>query len=206
MIEALVTAGGKGTRMKDVQGEKPLLPVLGRPMVDRVVDALRSSGRFDRVCVSVSDNAPRTREHLLARGVEVLETSGDGYVEDLNRAMSVLRASEVLVCPADMPLLTGKGVDRVIDHYRSAGVASLSVAVPMDLARSMGVTPSFTLDVDGRVVVLCGVSVVDREQILTGNMLSQGYMVTEDERFALNVNTREELNIAEHWLSHHDEK
>ena len=90
--------------------------------------------------------------------------------------------------------------------FDQAFVASLSVAVPMDIVRSMGVVPSFTIEVDGRVVVLCGVSVVDREHMLTGNMLSQGYMVTEDERFALNVNTREELTIAERWLLHHGEK
>jgi adenosylcobinamide-phosphate guanylyltransferase len=206
VIEALVTAGGKGTRMRDTEGEKPLLPVLGRPMVDRVLDALRSSHRVDRVCVSVSDNAPRTREHLVASGVEVVETSGTDYVADLGQALARLSAPQVLVCPADLPLLTGGGIDQVIDHYPSAGVASLSVAVPVNVVRSMGAAPSFTLDVNGREVVLCGVSVVDRGLMLTGEELSQGFLVMEDERFALNVNTREELNAAERWLRQHRAK
>lgn len=199
MIEALVTAGGKGTRMRDVEGEKPLLPVLGRPMIDRVLDALGSS-QVGRTVVSVSDNAPRTREYLEGRGIEVVETSGSGYVADLNQAMAHLRAQHVMVCPADMPLITGQGIDAVLSAFRRYDVASLSVAVPLNLVWSLGTTPSFTLEVEGREVVLCGVSVVDREQMLTGEMLSQGYFVTEDEQFALNVNTREELSSAERIL------
>jgi hypothetical protein len=35
--------------------------------------------------------------------------------------------------------------------------------------------------------------VVDRELMLTGEMLSQDYLILEDEQFALNVNTPEEF-------------
>ncbi len=200
MIEALVTAGGKGTRMRDVEGEKPLLPVLGRPMIDRVLDALGSSERVARTVVSVSDNAPRTREYLVGRGIEVVETSGSGYVADLNQAMGHLRARDVLVCPADMPLITGPGIDAILSSYRRYDVASLSVAVPSSIVRSLGATPSFTLEVEGQEVVLCGVSVVDRELMLSGELVSQGYLVTEEEQFALNVNTRDDLRNAEQML------
>jgi adenosylcobinamide-phosphate guanylyltransferase len=203
VIEALVTAGGKGTRMRDVEGEKPLLPVLGRPMVDRVLDALRSSSSIGSIYASVSDNAPRTREHLRTQGVTIVETSGTDYVADLGQAMAHLRAPQVLVCPADMPLLSGELMDQLVSCYRRAGVASLSVAVPATIVRALGAAPSFTLEVDGREVVLCGVSIVDRERMLSEEMLSQGYMVVEDERFALNINTRGDLLLAERWLAGH---
>jgi adenosylcobinamide-phosphate guanylyltransferase len=200
MIEALVTAGGKGTRMRDVEGEKPLVPLLGRPMIDWVLDALASSELVGRTYVSVSGNAPRTRTYLAGKGIEVVETSGSGYVADLSQAMRYLRAPDVLVCPADMPLITGPGIDAILSSYRGYGVASLSVAVPSRIVRSLGVAPSFSLEVEGSEVVLCGVSVVDREQVLSGEMLSQGYLVTENEQFALNVNTRDELRNAEQML------
>jgi adenosylcobinamide-phosphate guanylyltransferase len=200
LVDALVTAGGKGTRMRDVDGEKPLLPLLGRPMIEWVLDALRSSEGIGRTCVSVSDNAPRTRRYLERLDVEVVETSGSDYVADLNQAMGHCRTGEVLVCPADMPLLTSQGIDAVLSSFRGGAVDSLSVAVPLTVVRSVGAAPSFCLEVDGREVVLCGVSVVDREQMLAGGMLSQGYMVTEEEQFALNVNTVEELRSAERLL------
>jgi adenosylcobinamide-phosphate guanylyltransferase len=198
---ALVTAGGKGTRMKDAPGEKPLLPVSGRPMVDRVLDALRACHNISGIYASVSDNAPITRDHLIARGVQVVETSGTGYVADLNQAMKALSAESVLVCPADMPLLTKEAVEDVIAHYVRSRVASMSVAVPVGIVRSLGTAPSFTTDVDGREVVLCGVSIVDRKRMLTEETLSQGFMLTDDERFALNINTRGELEKAERWLA-----
>ncbi len=201
LVDALVTAGGKGTRMRDVEGEKPLQPILGRPMIDWVLDALRSSERTGRICVSVSDNAPRTREYLAQKGIRVVETSGTGYVPDLNQALGHLQAHDVLICPADMPLITGQGIDAVLSSYRNYDAASLSVAVPSSIVRSLGAVPSFTLEVEGREVVLCGVSVVDREQMLTEKMLSQGYMITENEQFALNVNAREDLKRAEQILS-----
>ena len=203
LIDALVTAGGKGTRMKGVEGEKPLLPVLGRPMVDRVLDALRSSASVGTVYASVSDNAPRTREHLRGQGVTVVETLGAGYVIDLNQAMGRISAPLVLVCPADMPLLSGRLIDVIESHYLGAGVASLSVAVPAEVVRSLGAAPSFTLDVDGLEAVLCGVSIVDRVRMLTEEVLSQGYMLSRDERFALNINTPDDLAAAERWLSIH---
>jgi GTP:adenosylcobinamide-phosphate guanylyltransferase len=60
--------------------------------------------------------------------------------------------------------------------------------------------PSYCLDIDGREVVLCGVSIVHRETMLSGATLSQGFMVMEDDRFGLNVNTREEMVVAEELL------
>jgi adenosylcobinamide-phosphate guanylyltransferase len=127
LIEALITAGGKGTRMKDVPGEKPLLPVCGRSMVDRVLDALRSCSQIGTIYASVSVNAPITREHLVSKGVHVIETSGTAYVTDLNQAMQALSAKTVLVCPADMPLLTGEAIKNVLVNYAISGVESMSV-------------------------------------------------------------------------------
>lgn len=203
LIEALITAGGKGTRMKDVPGEKPLLPVSGRPMVDRVLDALRSCNRIGTTYASVSVNAPTTREHLVAKGVHIIETSGVGYVADLNQAMKSLSSQTVLVCPADMPLLTGEVIRKVVDNYDTSGVESMSVAVPASTVRSMGVVPSFTVDVNDHSVVLCGISIVDRRRMLSNEMLTQGYMITNEQRFAINVNTRDELEAAEIWLGVH---
>lgn len=186
--------------MRDVPGEKPLVPLLGRPMIDRVLDALSGARGTGRLAVSISENTPLTAQHLRSWGIEVVSTSGSDYVADLRQALGHLGSSEVLICPADLPLITSEGVEAVLAHYPVAGVSSLSVAVPADLVRSLGAAPSYVLQENNRDVVLCGVSVVDREQMLSGDTLSQGFMVIEDEQFALNVNTREELAKAEELL------
>ena len=112
--------------------------------------------------------------------------------------MNHLRSDDVLVT---QPICRSSSQNRrSAEYFRHARVASLSVAVPSSIVRSIGAIPSYTVMAEGREVVLCGVSVVDRELMLSGNTLSQGFMITEDEQFALNVNTREELNRAESLL------
>ncbi|MCW4036576.1 MAG: NTP transferase domain-containing protein [Candidatus Bathyarchaeota archaeon] len=45
-VTALLMAGGKGTRMA-LRGEKPLLEVDGKPMIEHVIEALRDAGKVD---------------------------------------------------------------------------------------------------------------------------------------------------------------
>ena len=60
-VVALVMAGGRATRMGNVC-EKPLLRICGRTMVERVIEALRSSKNIDEIIVAVSKFTPKTAE------------------------------------------------------------------------------------------------------------------------------------------------
>jgi adenosylcobinamide-phosphate guanylyltransferase len=183
--------------MRDVPGEKPLVPVLRRPMIDRVLDAFEGARCIGGVHVSVSPNAPETRDHLAERGARLIDTPGIGYCEDLNLAMSSIRSDKVLVCPVDLPLLTSRGIDMVVEASLRSAAGSFCVTVPVEIMLSLGMDLTYSLDVGGRKVVLCGVSVVDRALMLTGRELEQDYLVTEAEEFALNVNTLADLRRAE---------
>ena len=59
-MQALVNAGGKGTRMGKCGVEKPMHLVGDKHTVERVIDALSGSSHIDRVLVSVSDNTLET--------------------------------------------------------------------------------------------------------------------------------------------------
>ncbi|HET6779817.1 MAG TPA: hypothetical protein VFH09_01495, partial [Nitrososphaera sp.] len=56
--------------------EKPLLRVDGVAMVDRVISALATSNRFDRIVAAVSPNTPETNEFLKSKGIETMQTAG----------------------------------------------------------------------------------------------------------------------------------
>ena len=131
---------------------------------------------------------------------------GAYYKEGFNPVslMSHIRADKVLVCPVDLPLLTPKGIDAVVDASSRSRAGSFCVTVPAEVMNSLGMALTFSLEVEERRVVLCGVSVVDRAQMLTGRELEQDYMVTEAEEFALNVNTRADLDRAEAALRRRD--
>ena len=74
-MDALINAGGKGTRMGKCGVEKPMLTVGGKPTIQRVLEAVSASSHVDRVLVSVSDNTPGTERFLHRMGVETLLTT-----------------------------------------------------------------------------------------------------------------------------------
>ena len=187
--------------MREVEGEKPIIPVLGRPMIDRVLDAVQAVKGVVEICVSVSLNTPQTEQHLRELGVDVFVTDGKGYSEDLNQVMSHLTADLILVLPADVPLITPRLIEEVFHRAAAVRVGSFCVTVPVETMRSLDLHLTYSLEVEGREVVLCGISVVDREAMLTGEELDQDYMVSEAVEIALNVNTKGDLERAEGFLS-----
>jgi adenosylcobinamide-phosphate guanylyltransferase len=185
--------GGRGTRL-DAETEKPLFEVGGVPMVTHVADALAES-RVETTYAVVSPHAPETREYVADRGrLRTIETPGEGYVEDLQAALAEVEPP-VLTVAADLPLLAGDAVDSVLGAYEEMGKedASLTVCVPAELKRALGVSLDTTFERDGRELAPAGVNVVadtDRETTY------ESY----DARFAVNVNRRSDADIAEELL------
>lgn len=178
--------GGHGTRL-DAPVEKPLFEVGGVPMVDRVLRALDDSD-VDTVYGVTSPNAPETRDHL---PVPVVETPGEGYVADLEAALADDRlTTPVLTVAADLPLLDGPILNRVLDAHEGS---SLAVLVPAELKRELGVSDDTTYERDGRTVAPTGVNVVDQS--------GDDALVFADPRLAVNVNTRADARVAERRLA-----
>ena len=61
-VPALIMAGGKGKRM-GLPVEKPLLPFLGKPLIDWVVEAVQSAKKVSELYVVTSENTPETEKH-----------------------------------------------------------------------------------------------------------------------------------------------
>ena len=190
-MDALLMCGGEGTRLSPAVGdtEKPLVTVGRRPMIDRVVDALEAS-RVETIVAAVSPATPRTAARLADReGVRLVETPGEGYVADLTTALVAVETPVVTVT-ADLPLLTGRLVDRAIE---TAGGDSLAVCVPRSLVESIGGSVDTTVDHEGERVVPTGLNVVgsgpDRR------------VVWATERLACNVNRPSDRRTAARMLS-----
>jgi len=196
--------GGRGTRLR-TDTEKPLVPVGGRPMVDRVCDALAAADGVDRVVAAVSPHTPATRAHLgdgsgsATDSPTVVETSGEGYVTDLDEAMDRGGlAPPVLTVAADLPLVDGVVVDRALAKHRERHdpeneVCSLSVCVPAERVRALGATLDTSFAPADRELAPTGLNVVgdpDREQ----------RVVFDDARLAVNVNRPRDRAVADRRL------
>ena len=198
-ITALVMAGGKGTRMK-LQEEKPLLYVCGKPMIKRVLDALKSAEKVDEVVVAVSRHTPKTAKMLEKFSVEVLETPGKDYVSDVQYAVEKLKLDTVMTISADLPLVTGKIIDEIVGRYEQCGKPALTVAVPAETRERLGLKADYILETGGRRLAPAGINVIDGRRI-DEKELEEETFVLDREEIAVNVNTPEDLKIAEVLLN-----
>ena len=198
-VSAVVTAGGKGTRIAELRQEKPLVTLSDRPMIDYVLEALRGSKEVSEIVVSVSQATPETEKHVSALGYRFVRTPGAGYVEDLRYAMYLITTPYVLVVPADMPLLRSESIDKVVTAFYRSKKSSIVVGVPEALFQeaNLGADPTVVMEMNGERAVPCGISIVDRDLMLKGEYLDEAYMVTELADFAINVNTVAQLRKAE---------
>ena len=211
-MHALVMAGGKGTRM-NARCEKPLLNINGKPMISYVLNALIDSKCFNYVWVAVSKNTVNTKAYLNEhyRSVMVIDTPAIDYVYDLNYALTYIsnhmyNAEPILITAADLPLLDCNIVKYIIDmyeHYSSKKDAWIVIVVSTKLLRDMQV--SSKLQVNGMDKYYSGISIVNPrvlDNIIynTHNSIKEEYMLIDDVRIAVNVNTMNDLKLAEMML------
>ena len=194
-MEALINAGGKGTRMGDCGIEKPMQVIGGEPVVMRVVNAMRSANSIDRVLVSVSEHTSATARYLEDNGIETIHTSGDDFMMDLHDSFSILNGKYVLTSPSDIPMMTSTVIDKTVEAFRPE-MQSMIVYIDAGTVREMGVIPSYTKEINGKEWVISGLSIMDREATLEGTYLNEEGLFTDWQELAVNVNTQGELSLA----------
>src|SRR5688572_16316248 len=109
---AVVLAAGMGTRMKS-DLPKVLCPVLGRPMIDFVLDALAAAG-VERVIAVIGYRADDVRQALAGRkNVDfALQTErlGTGHAVKMARDKLTGHDGPVMIVAGDSPLLQSESV------------------------------------------------------------------------------------------------
>jgi len=186
--------GGRATRMH-AGVEKPLLNVGNSAMIDRVISAIACSRRFAKIFAVASPNTPKTKEFLRLKGVGMIETAGEGYPQDLSRLIARLKAEKVMVFPADIPLLDSSTVGEIVDVTAGKQEPAVSIVLEKDFVENMGVKPSVVF---GRYCH-SGITLFDTARV-AGETVQERYVVINRKEIALNVNTKEELELAEKLL------
>ena len=196
-IPAFVMAGGKGKRM-GLRVEKPLLPFLGKPLIDWVAEAVESAENVSEFFVVTSPNTPETEEHCRSRGWKVLCTDAKGYHDDLKQAAhDAGLTGAVLTVPGDLPAVTGKFLDKVISAFEVSGKDFLAVFVPIEKRRNLGLSVDSTDEYHGVWYAVSGVNIVNGEKIQGEEKVETSAMITEEIEVLLNINTVRDLEIAQ---------
>lgn len=187
----LVMCGGKGTRMESVQ-EKLLLKYK-KPIIQHVISALDESGCFSKIICATSCNAPKTSQFVKDLGISIVETKGEGYVEDLNHALESFD-DDVFVVSGDLALLDSEIVQKIVNNFENRQ-SWTSVLVSKKFLDLIGVKPEYLVNYNGVECAFTGISIVNPKIIVGMEPVQESYIVIDDKRVAINLNTKSDCDL-----------
>ena len=187
----LVMAGGKGTRMKSNE-EKLLLPYK-QPLVLHVIDALKNSNCFEKIIAATSPNSPQTKNILVENNIRIIETSGEGFVTDLNNILKQLD-DFVLVSSGDLPLLDGDIIKQIIDNVNRDKTWT-SIVTTKSFQNSLNLEPECISTLNDEDYAQTGISIVNASKISNLDTIEEDYLIIDDKRVCFNINTKNEYDL-----------
>jgi GTP:adenosylcobinamide-phosphate guanylyltransferase len=159
------------------------------------------------------------------KGIDIIETTGNGFSQDL-AFLSEFSPAKVLVIPADIPLLNPKIVEEIVGNITKTSAvagaeaaAAISIAIEKEFVESIGIKPSVVIEErsnnNNNLYCHSGITIFDtakialnssrgsRDNIIRSNnnsYLKEQYKIMNKVEVAVNVNTKEELELAEKLL------
>lgn len=187
----VVMAGGKGTRM-NLDNEKLLLEYK-KPVIVHVLDSLKNSNSFSKILAVTSSNSPKTKKFLEENNIETFDTSGTGYVEDLNLVLKTVH-DEVLVTSGDLPLLDVEIIQEILTHFDPTKIWT-SILVTNKFLTSLGLESSYSVNFDGKKCHYTGISLINSGNIFSLENLDENYVIIDDKRIAFNLNSKQDYDL-----------
>ena len=192
-MKTVVMAGGAGRRLG--VGEKPLVNICGKPMIEWVIDALRKTRGVDEIMIAISRHTGKTRRWAESRGFKIIETSGLGYEHDI--AEVSIYGTPCLIIASDLPLIRAETIERIISESLSINSQIVTVVTPLENYIKFSDINSIS-PVNHRYQPI-GISIV-KSPVRLGVESSYSSLVIESSIELLNINTLSELQLARRIL------
>ncbi len=187
----LVMAGGKGTRM-NLDNEKLLLKYK-KPIILHVIDSLKNSNCFSNIIALTSSNSPNTKKLLQQNNIEIFDTNGIGYVEDLSLVLQSINNS-VLVTSGDLPLLDDEIIQNIVKYY-DPDKTWTSILVTNEFLTKLGLESDYSIKYNNQICNYTGISLINANKINSSNNLDENYIIIDDKRIAFNLNTKQDYEL-----------
>ena len=177
-MKAVIMAGGEGRRLKAVTGElpKPMVPLLGKPLMERAIELLRANG-ITEICAALGYNPAPIIERFgdgSALGVHLawrIEDQPLGTAGGVKNCMDFLGEEPFLVRSGDAACDVALG--RLIsEHSRSGAAVTMALYESRDPLRYGLVVP------DAAGSVRCFIEKPPWERVVT-NLVNTGIYVIE---------------------------
>ena len=135
-LAVVIMAAGKGTRMKDPSKAKVMYELLGKPMIHYVVD-LAYNLKADRVVVIVGYQSDVVKNYICTSHPKIeialqAEQLGTGHA--IMQTETALKdfLGDVIVLSGDVPLLTIKSMQQLIEHHVQTQADSTILTASID--------------------------------------------------------------------------
>ena len=185
----LIMAGGRGTRMHS--NEEKLLLNYKKPVILHVVDALQQSNCFSKIVALTSPNSPKTENILKETGIDIISSRGESFVSDLNEVLQQLDDT-VFVTSGDLPLLDSQIVKTILDHHEAEQTWT-SIVTTLPFQKTLGIKSDCIIE--NHDYVQTGISIVDAKKITNLDPVEEKFLVIDDKRIGLNLNTKDDYNL-----------
>jgi len=171
-IDVVILAAGMGTRMKSAL-PKVLHPLLGKPMVEYIFDAVRDICAEPPLVV-VGNKAELVQETLGEKARYVLQEPQLGTAHAVMQAREVLRGRSdiVLVANSDFPLITAETYQLLVEtHQREGNKVTISTVIA-DQPRGFG---RIVRDSDGKIMGIVEEKAATPDQLKIKELNSNPY-------------------------------
>lgn len=103
-----------------------------------------------------------------------------------------------MIIMSDLPMVTPKLIDSIIEAYQDCGSSSMSVFVPISLCKKVGIRPDTVFNWEGNLIVPAGINILDGK-FISEEQEYHNYML-DDPEVALNINTVDDMKRCEDLL------
>ena len=138
---AIILAGGEGKRMKSDK-PKPMSLVLGKPMLEWVISALRQAG-VDDICVVKGYHKEYIEEYLQTldfpvESVYQQERLGRGHAVMMAKDFLSAHDGNVVILNGDAPFMTAATIESSLKQHTESGCAATVISAELDDATGYG--------------------------------------------------------------------
>jgi len=196
---AVVLAAGKGTRMKS-ELPKVLFPVLGRPMIHWVIDALQAAG-INQIVVVVGYRDDLVRAELGPRGVEFAlqsEQLGTGHAVQVARPNLEKGNSPVLIVAGDSPMIQSSSINSLIQEFEKGDWSCLLGTLFKDEPQGLG---RIVRDSSGQFLKIVEHKDASPEELLVREVNMSTYLFDRTNLLWVLENLKNNNSQAEYYLT-----
>ena len=172
---AIILAGGEGKRMKSDK-PKPMSLVLGKPMLQWVISALRQAG-IDDICVVKGYHKEYIEEFLQTLDFPVesvfqSERLGTGHAVMMAKEFLSRHGGNVVVLNGDAPFMTAQTIESSLKQHIENGCAATVISAQLDDATGYG---RIVRDENGNLRAIVEHKDADEETLKITEVNSGGY-------------------------------